>query len=54
MWLLFLLLRDGFVFNFTTGGQRTSDENERCLANSHHHPSRDLSTGNKRSKVVIK
>lgn len=37
----FFLLRD--CFNFTTGGQRTSDENERCFANSHHHPSRDLS-----------
>lgn len=37
----FFLLRD--CFNFTAGGQRTSDENERCFANSHHHPSRDLS-----------
>lgn len=37
----FFLLRD--CFNFTTGGQRTSDENEQHFANSHHHPSRDLS-----------
>lgn len=50
----FPLLRDCFVFNFTTGGQRTSDENEWCFANSHHHPSRDLSRVTKRSKVVIK
>lgn len=50
----FPLLRDCFVFNFTTGGQRTSDENKRCFANLHHHPSRDLTIVTKRSKVVIK
>lgn len=54
MWLLFFLLRDCSVFNFTIGGQRTSDEDEPRFANPHHHPSRDLSIVTKRSKVVIK